>query len=165
MHDYWIGDKVWIVSLNRTGIFEGDAPEGKAKVKIDGQHYFHAFDDLKLFEGEENEPKIENAELKSEPQYTPFLTTSFESAIDLHIEKLSPVHRHASTQQILLLQKQECRRFVKNAFDAGRREVLIIHGKGTGVLKEEVRNITLSIDPGAHLEEINEDGATRVYFS
>ncbi len=60
--------------------------------------------------------------------------------LDLHIESLTSSHRDWSNAQILSRQLSEFRRFVKQARAKRIRKLVIIHGVGEGVLKEEVRS-------------------------
>ena len=59
--------------------------------------------------------------------------------IDLHIESLVDSHAGMSNAEILLLQMKEFRNFYKRATDKRIRKLIVIHGVGEGVLKEEVR--------------------------
>lgn len=59
--------------------------------------------------------------------------------IDLHIESLLESHVGMSNAEILTLQLKELKNFYKRAIDKHIRKLVIIHGVGEGVLKDEVR--------------------------
>lgn len=59
--------------------------------------------------------------------------------IDLHIEALTDSHNHLTNTEIVQKQLLEFRTFYNNARSRHIRKLVIIHGVGAGVLKEEVR--------------------------
>lgn len=59
--------------------------------------------------------------------------------IDLHIESLLDSHIGMSNADILSVQLKELKTFYKRAIDKHIRKLVIIHGVGEGVLKDEVR--------------------------
>jgi len=60
--------------------------------------------------------------------------------IDLHIESLVESHAGMSNSEILDRQMRELRTFYNNALQKRVRKLIIIHGVGEGVLKQEVRD-------------------------
>jgi dsDNA-specific endonuclease/ATPase MutS2 len=60
--------------------------------------------------------------------------------IDLHIEALVDSHRGMSNAEILDRQMRELRQFYQRALGKRIRKLVIIHGVGEGVLKQEVRD-------------------------
>ena len=60
------------------------------------------------------------------------------SEIDLHIEVLYPEAVHWTVADILQKQMIACRAFVEKAVAKKKKQVVIIHGKGEGVLKSEI---------------------------
>ena len=59
--------------------------------------------------------------------------------IDLHIESLLDSHLGMSNSEILAVQLKELRSFYKRATGKHIRKIILIHGVGEGILKEEVR--------------------------
>lgn len=59
--------------------------------------------------------------------------------IDLHIEEITDSHRGLSNAQILSKQMSAFKMFFNKARAKSIRKVVVIHGVGEGVLKEEVR--------------------------
>jgi hypothetical protein len=60
--------------------------------------------------------------------------------IDLHIEEITDSHSNLSNGEIVLKQMRELRTFFQRAKSKRIRKLVIIHGVGLGVLKEEVRS-------------------------
>ena len=60
--------------------------------------------------------------------------------IDLHIEEITTSHSGLSNGEIVLKQMRELRTFFQRAKSSHIRKLVIIHGVGMGVLKEEVRS-------------------------
>ncbi len=65
-------------------------------------------------------------------------TTSSKSFIDLHIECLVDNHTNLSNHEIVQKQMFACRSFVQKAIQSNKRKIVLIHGKGEGVLKAEI---------------------------
>lgn len=60
--------------------------------------------------------------------------------IDLHIEEITESHRGLSNFEILTKQVSEFRHFFKKAKEQRISKLVVIHGVGEGVLKEEIRS-------------------------
>jgi hypothetical protein len=60
--------------------------------------------------------------------------------IDLHIEEITESHRNLSNGEIVVKQMRELRTFFQRAKSRRIRKLVVIHGVGMGVLKEEVRS-------------------------
>ena len=58
--------------------------------------------------------------------------------IDIHIENLLSNHRHMKNYDIVRCQINYCENVVRKAIKNNVRKLTIIHGKGAGVLREEV---------------------------
>ena len=58
--------------------------------------------------------------------------------IDLHIEDLVDYHGDMTNQEILMRQMTTCKQFIQRAIDSNLKRVVLIHGKGEGVLKTEI---------------------------
>ncbi len=85
--------------------------------------------------------------------------------IDLHIEELLDSHASMSNYQILQKQMNEFRTFFNKACKKQVRKLVVIHGVGEGVLKEDIR---LFLSKREHVEYYDADfreygkGATEV---
>ena len=96
---------------------------------------------------------------------------SFE--IDLHIEELVDSHQYMTNHEILTRQMTVCRGFIQNAIEMRTKKIVLIHGKGEGVLKSEIhlylnkiRNFNgISLEyHDASYAEYGVGGATEVIF-
>lgn len=63
------------------------------------------------------------------------------SVIDLHIEKLSDDWKHLSNFEILTLQLHTFEKYYQLAIAHHQPNLIVIHGIGTGKLREEIHNI------------------------
>ncbi len=63
-----------------------------------------------------------------------------EMIIDLHIQELIDSYRGMSNAQILMVQKNHFRNKLHLAMNKGFKKIIVIHGKGKGVLKQEILN-------------------------
>ena len=96
---------------------------------------------------------------------------SFE--IDLHIEELVESHSNMTNHEILTKQMTVCRSFIQNAIAKGTKRIVLIHGKGEGVLEAEIhlflnklRNLNgVNLEyHDASYQEYGMGGATEVIF-
>ncbi|UKN02368.1 Smr/MutS family protein [Paracrocinitomix mangrovi] len=58
--------------------------------------------------------------------------------VDLHIEELVDSHSHMTNHEILMKQMGVCKSFVQKSLDSNTKRIVLIHGKGEGVLKAEI---------------------------
>jgi len=90
-----------------------------------------------------------------------------EIEIDIHIEKLTNNYRSLSNAQIVTIQLKHTEETMRKAFSSGMHRVVIIHGVGNGVLKQEVRKF-LRRYSGIRVEDASfrkyGNGATVVYL-
>lgn len=93
--------------------------------------------------------------------------------IDLHIEELRERHTHLKNYEIVQIQMTACRTFVANALNSKQKKIVIIHGKGEGVLKSEIHTYLdkLANDRLINLEyydasfqRYGQGGATEIIF-
>lgn len=66
--------------------------------------------------------------------------------LDLHIEEITDSHSGWSNTEILRAQMRELKTFYKKAKGKRIRKIVIIHGVGMGVLKEEVRSFLRNLE-------------------
>ena len=161
-HDYWIGDRVWIASLQQEGIFEGEEGD-QAIVKLDGKKQMFPFSDISLQPEKEEDFLLQELSGSTQQEFKPF--EKFPDAIDLHIEVLNPSLLHAEPAQILAHQRTKLKEYLRAAIERHKRSVTVIHGKGEGVLRSEVlqllkdfpeaRGVTSTRDEGAVVVQIN----------
>ena len=108
--------------------------------------------------------KITRKKITSEPSNKKKQTTW---EIDLHIEHLLDSHRGLSNTEILLKQMHHFRSKFSNAKNQRIQKLIVIHGVGEGVLKNEIRTFLhrqehIEFFDGSYLEYGK--GATEIRF-
>lgn len=86
---------------------------------------------------------------------------------DLHIEKLTKNHRALSSYEILDLQIETARRHIDFAIRNRIPKIILIHGVGEGVLKEELNSLFSRYENLTHKEANYQKyglGATELVF-
>ncbi|MFT5824051.1 MAG: dsDNA-specific endonuclease/ATPase MutS2 [Crocinitomix sp.] len=93
--------------------------------------------------------------------------------IDLHIEELMDYTTHLANFEIVQIQMTACRAFVQDAIATRLKKIVVIHGKGEGVLKSEIHQYLdrLSNNRGVQLDyhdapynQYGMGGATTISF-
>lgn len=131
----WIGDILQSKSTGKQGKYAGQV-DGKAKVQIGDDYILLDKMDVTIIEEEsvlanyvyEQEEDLEVPEGLELPEKT----------LDLHIEVLNPNLVNAEPARILDYQIKAFKAFIENAYKNKKYSIIIIHGKGTGVLKKEI---------------------------
>lgn len=72
--------------------------------------------------------------------------------VDLHIEELVDDHRGWSNAEILLFQLEKFEKVLSAAFQTRKRKMIVIHGRGDGVLRFEIRK-KLEDYPGVEVHD------------
>ena len=156
----WIGDLVFVKSLNSNAVWEGMHGSDKAKVKIGEKHVILELSELsEAIEENEKTPEIQ---FTDSPDITIF---DDKVEIDLHIDTLNPGLINAAPQMILNHQIKRCRSFIENAIANKKGQILIIHGVGEGVLKSEIHHLLQDFDEVKFTFPKNNGGATEVWFN
>ncbi len=130
LKELWIGDRLLIKPTHEVGTFEGST-NGVARVRL-GSRMVEETDEPDL-------PLDEPAEVawsrgaQSRAEWSG-------TTIDLHLEKLDG-YRSDSGQTPIEYQITACRRFLVDAIARRRASVLIIHGKGQGILRDAIIHI------------------------
>lgn len=146
-----VGDRVSFVDEAGNGIIISIIDKHKVKVKnSDGFELIYAVkklvplaksSDFKIPAADEHQ--FIRAKLKSEsinkkkPSVSSIHKLIWE--IDLHIEELVDDHSRLSNGEILDIQMRRFTSFLSSAVEKRIPKVIIIHGKGEGVLKNEIR--------------------------
>jgi hypothetical protein len=76
---------------------------------------------------------------KKDRKLNPVRHKKDEVEVDLHIEELVEDHRGWSNTDILLYQLEKFEKVLSSAFQTRKRKMLVIHGRGDGVLRNEIR--------------------------
>jgi len=83
--------------------------------------------------------KEESSEKKTSKHHKKNIGNFWE--VDLHIEHLVDNHKNLSNYEIIQIQIRHCEFTIKKAINNNVSKLVVIHGIGEGVLKEEVRKI------------------------
>ena len=88
------------------------------------------------------EPEPARVEPVAKPQsYTLLAAAEFPDALDLHVDKLLDNPKEVAKEDILEFQLQHVRDYLDRAIRLGVDRVWIIHGKGTGALRNRVHEL------------------------
>lgn len=71
--------------------------------------------------------------------------------IDLHIECLVDDYFHLTNFEIMQIQMRSCRMFVEKSVQLKANKVVLIHGKGEGVLRHEIYNYLDRLENRSHI--------------
>lgn len=169
IEDLWIGDPVRIVSSGIFGSFEGDE-NGKAKIKTADGIVLVAGDDLSIVEDdveqsqallkleeELREERVAKAD-KGVEEYA-----AFPREMDLHLNRLS--YNPSKTDKLPLeFQMQHCNSYVQKAIRYKIPRVVVICGKGEGVLESSVLNLIGYYDEIVRIDPDFREGCCVIWF-
>lgn len=99
--------------------------------------------------------------IKSETKKKSSAPDRFE--IDLHIEELREMTTHFSNFEIVQIQMTACRAFVQESISINRKRIVLIHGKGEGVLKSEIHQYLDRLSNSSHVQLDYNDASYREY--
>ena len=159
--DLWIGDIILLKKSGNQGKYAGKTQDGKFKITLpNGKTILTTLSNMQLAPPVKEEVILHFDDMKVSN------TNKFDQlrSIDLHIDKLAPHLERAKAERILRYQLDACKQFLDEAFHGGRKIVTIIHGKGEGVLRSEVQHLLKMNDRVGVMSEINDGGATEVWF-
>ena len=161
-NDFWIGENVRIISRGERGKVSAIEKNGLIKVRLtDSGTEVEAFpEDLEIVAEKPKSKKINF----SEKAYRIDEAAGFNPEIDLHMENLKDYNPLTWKADELSFQKNTCSKFLKKALRLRVPRVLIIHGKGDGVLKSCVEDLLDKINEVEHTNISNNGGATEVWF-
>lgn len=74
--------------------------------------------------------------------------------VDLHIEELVDDHRGWSNAEIVQFQLEKFESVLNTAFQTRKRKMVVIHGRGDGILRYEIRK-KLQDYPGVEVHDAN----------
>ena len=160
IEDLWIGEKIRLLKSNRVGFFEGKIDQGKIKVRIGDKVILASPNNIEIVTDQK-------ARLTANDFADPQSATrpaSLSPTIDLHIETLAPSLKNAAPQIILNRQISSCRKHIEEAYVNNLSHVEIIHGKGTGALREEIAHLLAGYEEIKYTQLINNNGVTLAFF-
>lgn len=159
--EFWVGDKVRILSSGKEGIFEGTASDGRARIKWNGKIILTAIKNIQVVQ-EPKRKKTISLQPSASTKRRKF--RDFNTTIDLHIEVLNPSIAKEAPQIILNHQLLKCKEYIAEAIALNINSITIIHGKGSGQLKREVDHILTMFDAVRYSIPQNDGGATEIWL-
>lgn len=157
--DLCIGDDLKQKSTGRIGKYDGDQGH-KVRFKVEDKIVLIAPSDLEEYHSTEADLDFKFDDNKINIHKTVHVSDE----IDLHIEKLAPHLQHQNQAMILDHQLSRVKKYIELAIQNRKFKVLIIHGKGTGVLKAEVLAILKDYAKVRYTFDKNDGGATEVWL-
>lgn len=171
LSELWIGDLLRIKSSGKIGKFDGIAKDGSARIKISEEIVIAAADDLKAV----NEKKLaaslnthkEAFKERSRIDKLNFgLNYNSEAhSIDLHIDVLNPSLNSNRAERIFDFQMKAFESYLRKSIKEKKGSIKVIHGKGTGVLKDEIESILKFHPKVLQTFSIHDGGAIEIIFT
>ena len=157
LDELWIGDLVLLKKSKRVGKYQGKRG-AKAVVNIDGKTVLTVPKNLLAYEPPEDSVELSFDEPIRKVNPRP------DRVLDLHIETLEPSLTHALPERIVSYQVAAAKHLIEAAIEHKYLTIELIHGKGKGVLKSEVRHLLSLYDEVRASFEKNQGGSTEVWF-
>ena len=166
-----VGDK--IAFLDEVGIFTVTKIISLTEIEVEDEHGFDricsvndvSLHNSKAFDGVEIST-FENRKVKVNPFKNTGRNNTNIPVVDLHIEHLLNAHGHMNNHQIVLFQLDVCKKEIDKKIKNGTTQFVIIHGVGSGKLKDEVRYLLNSYPNLEYMDEHYSGrgmGATKVF--
>ncbi len=161
-NELWIGERLRLIDSGQIGYFEGISSEGLIILSVD--HIIRRVkpENLQLAPEEKIDLELSFNDEFKEDSFKNFKSIS--NTIDLHIETLDPSLMNAQSERILRRQIEAFHIFMKSSIQFNLPHLLIIHGKGEGVLRQEIQFLLKSVYKAKIISTTNQDGATEVWM-
>jgi len=177
-----IGDQVSVIDDTRVGIVNEVLSSGKYIVEIDGFDWEFKESEL-VFNRKKTDYKVDNLAVRSkinsekETKLDLDLKRKFKHLekygeqgyiiIDLHIQELIDSYKGMSNYQIIQIQLTHFRSKLNESINKKVKKLIVIHGKGKGVLKAEITRELNEFYPefkyhDASFQEFGYNGATEI---
>lgn len=160
LENLWIGDKLRIVSSDRLGTFAG-LNGRRARIQVGSKIILVPAHNLEPYVETERPESFFTEEVK---KTSPLDFHNFPTSLDLHIDKLAPHLQNELPVRILSYQLSALNDYLDKAELKSSRIVTIIHGKGNGTLRSEVKNILKGRQSVKLVLDANDDGAVEVHM-
>lgn len=158
INELWIGDLLRQKSTGRVGKYEGQVGH-QLKVNINDKSILIKSIDLELYVDNPKEPII-----TFDDDIADIKTNKVSDEIDLHIDILAPEMANQRKERILDYQMMKAREYISDAIATKKYRILIIHGKGQGVLKAQVQDLIKDFKKVRYTFDKNDGGATEVWL-
>lgn len=159
--DLWIGDLLQLKKSGKVGKFAGLRSDGKLRIKVNEKIIITTLSNVDIYIEKEEKEIILFDDM-------PPITSSPKppnNTIDLHVNVLAPHLEGQPASRILDYQMEAFHSFVKSSYKRRMVSVLIIHGKGEGVLRTEIQYHLKSDERVKFIFDRNDGGATEVFFN
>lgn len=165
LNDLWIGDTVKVISTGEIGKYEGEDSHGQAKVRFGREIKMIGALDL-IIEEEEEDFKKQNKKIKKGKEFNFEILemAGFNRVLDLHLDKLKDFEASNWPLGPIDFQLHHCRKYIKEAIRNRVPRIEIIHGKGKGVLKEEVMSLLFVFEEVQSVDQLANEGKLEVWF-
>jgi len=161
IEDLWVGDWLRLKKSGRVGKYAGTTGDGKLKITIGEKTVITTSGNVDTTD----EPVVQKTnEVSNRPQIKESHKSNLRAVIDLHMKVLRPSSQHTRAERILDIQIEAARNFIENAIKSKTRKIEIIHGKGEGVLKSEIKHLLSLYDQIQFTFDCNGGGATEVWL-
>jgi DNA mismatch repair protein MutS2 len=157
------GDDVLVVDINKSGVVITDPSAGKVFVQVGAMRLKCQIANLQLLP--KQKPNNQNNKNQKNSRYNPAKSSepnyTRQSNLSRHADSERDIRGYSANEGV-----HEMEIFINDALLANRETVCIIHGRGTGVLRDACRNRLRSMKnvkafrPGLYGE--GEDGVTIV---
>ena len=158
--DLWIGDKLLLKKSGRIGKFDGRSGHKKVRIKVGEKTVITPITNVEMAPESVPDEQV----LSFRPEKKEIKSSSLSDTIDLHMEVLNPSMQHARPERIVDYQVSAAKDFIDEAITTRTKQILIIHGKGEGVLKSEIVHLLSLYDEVQFTFPKNNGGATEVWF-
>lgn len=160
----WVGDELWDKEHSRMVKFK--SKKGSlVEVNYQEQLFISAVNQLRMpSEKELNAEKDTENIHDSENQKIKSQTKDPGKVIDLHLDQLPSYIQQAEPTRLLDLKINHCKKYITTARENHHKIITIIHGKGTGILKQEVLAMLNNMEKIRFVIPTQDGGATEVWF-
>ncbi len=164
----WIGDMLSIKSSGRIGKFEGINKEGKARITVEGRIILTNASNIELLpdatsKGFDIDAFLEEEKQKEVTSKAPIKIKAHD-VLDLHIDKLAPDMVNDLPQRIIEYQLATSEKFISEAIRLNTPQITIIHGKGTGVLRQAIESQLKMFPQVRFTFSKNQGGAVEIWL-
>lgn len=159
----WVGDELWDIEHNRIVRFK--SKKGNVISVNYGDHTFiRNVKQLRSATDAERNTLEDYTELTEEVANKSPSITDPGNRIDLHLEKLPHYIQQADPTRLLDLKIKHLEKYLNAARKNHHKIITIIHGKGTGILKQEVLSKLKAMEGIRFVIPTQDGGATEVWF-